>query len=153
MSTDKPTQADERADFAALLAQAETQVAALAADNAVLLEKMLKQCSMCGGRGVRRTSCTLCGDSTLEHECDDRDVICTGGVHAFLAQPHPGAALLERLARARSALERLNTEAMALHDWDRQGPPDGGLYGEAEGIFTRLQAALSDACRALAPTP
>ncbi len=34
------------------------------------------KCSACAGLGVRSTACTLCGDSTYDHVCNDHDVTC-----------------------------------------------------------------------------
>jgi hypothetical protein len=39
------------------------------------LEAMAKNCR-CRGTGKYQTNCTLCGDSTFDHECNDRTVAC-----------------------------------------------------------------------------
>jgi len=43
-------------------------------------------CGMCGGKRVRRTSCSMCHDSTWDHECDDKEVPCHWTGHAVIDQ-------------------------------------------------------------------
>lgn len=38
-------------------------------------EEMMKVCS-CRGTGMRRRPCSMCGDSTYDHYCDDDDIPC-----------------------------------------------------------------------------
>ena len=40
------------------------------------LREMVKECS-CRGTGTRYKACTLCGDSTYDHYCNDTEVQCT----------------------------------------------------------------------------
>jgi hypothetical protein len=39
------------------------------------MTESLKLCT-CHGTGKRRTHCTQCGDSSWDHECDDKEVDC-----------------------------------------------------------------------------
>jgi len=34
------------------------------------------KCPACNGKGTRHKYCSLCGDSTFDHECNDGDVPC-----------------------------------------------------------------------------
>lgn len=55
------------------------RIAALEARNAALVEAVeaaTKLCR-CRGTGFYATDCTLCGDSTYDHICNDRRVACT----------------------------------------------------------------------------
>ena len=59
-----------RADLESILA------AERAAATAAAVGAMCATCPTCRGTGQRTTSCSLCGDSTFDHECNDRDVPC-----------------------------------------------------------------------------
>ena len=37
---------------------------------------MIRPCHKCGGKGRITTSCSMCHDSTWDHECDDTDEQC-----------------------------------------------------------------------------
>lgn len=87
-----PTADDNRAGYAALVGQAETELAAVKADNAVLVDLLRRHarrvaCPKC--RGVGSRTCFVCDNGDVPH--------FTAEVAAALEQPHPGAALLERL--------------------------------------------------------
>lgn len=145
---ERPTPADDRADFAALVAQVETELESVKADNAALVDAM--------GPVIEHLRWVQERPQMADHAHRSgqrlRMEVSVPTARALLtatATPHPGAALLERMATARAAVERLNTEVMALHTWDQESPPDGGLYGEAAEIFARLRTALADVAIAL----
>jgi hypothetical protein len=57
----------------------------LRTENAKLreaLEDMMKKCR-CRGKGVYTRDCTLCGDSTFDHVCNDEERPCTDPACAF----------------------------------------------------------------------
>jgi hypothetical protein len=83
------------------MAELKDRIAALEADNAALLELLRTQ-----GRTVRCPKCEGIGSRTCS-ECDGGEVApLAPAIAAALAQPHPGAALLEEhrkaLVRARN---------------------------------------------------
>lgn len=40
------------------------------------LSRCVLPCAICHGRGIYWTSCSFCGDSTFEHECDSVQKTC-----------------------------------------------------------------------------
>jgi hypothetical protein len=54
----------------------ELSTLAIIADLLAACEIGLKNCK-CRGRGSYMTDCTLCGDSTFDHYCNDKKVECT----------------------------------------------------------------------------
>lgn len=49
----------------------------IAAAPALLAACEAVKCHVCGGKGTLHRSCSLCGDSTYDHVCDDYDRPCT----------------------------------------------------------------------------
>jgi len=47
-----------------------------AAEKAIQEYKLSFKCHRCHGKGTIETSCSMCHDSTRDHECDDRDIPC-----------------------------------------------------------------------------
>ena len=41
-----------------------------------LLAAAVTMCPLCHGTGVWHTSCSMCGDSTYDHNCDDSEEVC-----------------------------------------------------------------------------
>lgn len=98
---------------------AEAALAALedaASTLATLREAASKACVVCGGKGTRRTVCSMCHDSTWDHECDDEEVDCSAcaPLRAALAAV-PTDFLAKRDARVRAeALREAADAAVAI---------------------------------------
>ena len=56
-------------------ARANARLIAAAPNLYAALVKTMKKCR-CRGTGVWTRSCTLCGDSTFDHECNDKCLPC-----------------------------------------------------------------------------
>ncbi len=89
-----------------------------------LREAAAKACVVCGGKGSRRTRCSMCHDSTWDHVCDDEVVPCEACAPLRAALAAVPADLLGRV-RA-EALSR-------YHDWKTEiCPGDCGHTNEEE---------------------
>jgi|GEM_PF-6186326 len=118
-----PTPADDRADFAALVVQAERDLVACRADNVAKSEAFLAYCHEHG----------------VEHEdgCPEDDTCRCPLVVALNAAfgPRPGDALLEKMRRMEVALRTI--EAWDARTFprvpDRQNPGQTISYGFAYG--------------------
>jgi hypothetical protein len=68
-----------KSDWHEKCVMAERERDALRTENAKLrevLDGMMKKCR-CRGKGVYTRDCTLCGDSTFDHVCNDEERPCT----------------------------------------------------------------------------
>jgi chromosome segregation ATPase len=72
-----------------------TEVDRLTRDNEALreaLDEALKACGLCHGKGHYLTSCSMCHDSTWDHECDDERRECERCTRLLaLLAPTPGS--------------------------------------------------------------
>lgn len=68
-------------------------------------EEAHASCTACAGKRVRTKPCTMCHDSTWDHECNDEEVPCTWPGHDIIARLRDGAARAQGLeARVESLL-------------------------------------------------
>ena len=111
------------------------RAAARAEGAAEAIEAVCAKCYVCNGTGRRRTSCSMCGDSTFDHECDDRYVPCKwcAGIRAL--------APAGLVAVATDDLEWLLSEADTCEM--RMPTSNPRLREERDEIVTRVRAALA----------
>lgn len=111
------------------------RAAARAEGAAEAIEAVCAKCYVCNGTGRRRTSCSMCGDSTFDHKCDDRDVPCKwcAGIRAL--------APAGLVAVATDDLEWLLSEADTCEM--RMPTSNPRLREERDEIVTRVRAALA----------
>lgn len=82
-----------------------------------------RDCPVCSGKGTVNTGCSLCGDSTYDHWCNDRDVPCSAcngtGVGAFAEVAALRTRLAEVEAERDAAQKQVETLLKAKHDAER----------------------------------
>ena len=88
----------------AAIEKREADLAAARAQLAAVVAAVLP-CSICHGLGVYATACSMCGDSTYEHECDDKVAPCPAPACGDLRR-----ALADTAQAAREHDERVRAE-------------------------------------------
>lgn len=58
------------------MAMANARLIAAAPEMLAALKASVRGCGLCAGRGSYLTPCSMCGDSTYDHACDDERVDC-----------------------------------------------------------------------------
>lgn len=71
--------------------EATAKVISAAPDLAEALSQSILQCAKCHGKGIYWTDCTLCGDSTFDHMCNDEERECKHCKTAIAALCKAGA--------------------------------------------------------------
>ncbi len=115
--------------------------------NQGMTEEIAIACSRCNGRKIINLPCSLCGDSTYDHNCNDEDIQCP---ECKGTGEHPAMEIIRRL---KSELAE-SREQVRLHN-NRYGSLDKQNFqlvaeaGELHGRIEKLQSELSTAQKAI----
>lgn len=123
--------------------------------------KVQQKCPECYGRRVRETACTMCHDSTWDHECDSKEVPCSWEGHALLdslaSHPAPATGAVDREHLGQEvraewvawAKEQPGPKASWLVPWEGLGEPDKEVDRRIGERLFRLGASASTPPRGL----